>query len=192
MPRKRDGNSTYQGRIARGLAKGLSRSQARGHPRAGERHTSAKAAERKPDRKLLEGLKALRETGSLTKASQKAKVAPERLRHFVQRLDFVERRGRRYSVGEDPWWRRVIFYSGGHKVDTVVQGYEPARLAGLYWEAVSEFRQTNDPAFLAPFQGVQIKDVNDNTYTFETRPNVVYRLANEGLSSFEQVYQIVV
>ena len=189
---KRDYAAEFQRRIAHGLAKGLSRSQARGHPRAGERHASAKTAERKPDRKLLEGLKALRETGSLTKASQKAKVAPERLRHFVQRLDFVERRGRRYSVSEDPWWRRVIFYSGGRKVDTAVEGYEPARLAGLYWEAVGEFLRTNDPAYLAPFQAVQLKDVNDNAYTFETRPNVLYRLANDGLNSFEQVYRIVV
>jgi hypothetical protein len=190
--RKRDYRAEYQRRTARGTAKGLSRSQARGHPRATERHASAKAAERKPDRRLLEGLKALRETRNLGDAARRARVAPERLRHFVQRLDFVERRGRRYSVGEDPWWRRVIFYSGGHKVDTVVQGYEPARLAGLYWEAVGEFLRTNDPAYLAPFEGVQIKDVNDNAYTFETRPNVVYRLANEGLSSFEQVYRIIV
>jgi hypothetical protein len=188
---KRDHQAEYQRRVARGLAKGLTRSQARGHPRAGERHTSPKAAERR-DRALLEGLRALRETGSLSEASRRSRVAPERLRRFVQGLDFVEKRGARYVVGEDPWIRRVIFYSGGHKVDTVVQGYEPARLAGLYWEAVGEFLRTNDPAYLAPFEGVQIKDVNDNAYTFETRPNVVYRLANEGLSSFEQVYRIIV
>src|SRR5438477_8752546 len=135
MPRRRNGRTSYQRRIARGLAKGLTRSQARGHPRVAERYASTKATERKPDRRLLEGLKALRETRNLGDAARRARVAPERLRHFVQRLDFVEKRGRRYSVGEDPWLRRVIFYSGGRKVDTVVEGYEPARLAGLYWEA---------------------------------------------------------
>lgn len=190
--RQRDYRAEYERRVARGVAKGLTRSQARGHPRAAERHLSTKAAERKPDRRLLEGLKALRETRNLGDAARRAGVAPERLRHFVRQLDFVEKRGARYVVGEDRWGRRVIFYSGGRKVDTVVEGYEPARLAGLYWEAVGEFLRTNDPAHLAPFQGVQIKDANDNAYTFETRPNVLYRLANEGLNSFEQVYRIVV
>jgi hypothetical protein len=192
MPRRRDHAAEYQRRIARGLAKGLTRSQARGHPRAAERHLSTKAAELKPDRRLLEGLKALRETRNLGDAARRARVAPERLRHFVHQLDFVEKRGARYVVGEDRWVRRVIFYSAGHKVDTIVQGYEPARLAGLYWEAVGEFLRTNDPAYLAPFEGVQIKDFNENAYTLETRPNVLYRLANEGLNSFEQVYKIVV
>jgi hypothetical protein len=110
----------------------------------------------------------------------------------VRRLDFVGKRSGRYVVGEDLWHRRVIFYSGGRKVDTVVQGYEPATLAGLYWDAVGEFIGTNDPAYLAPFQGVQIKDADDNAYTFEARPNVLYRLANEGLNNFEQVYKIAV
>jgi hypothetical protein len=191
MDRKRDFKAEYRRRVARGLAKGLSRSQARGHPRSAERHASAKAAERKPDRRLLEGLKALRETRNLGDAARRAGVAPERLRHFVRGLDFVEKRGARYVVGEDLWHRRVIFYANGRKVDTVVQGYEPARLAGLYWEAVGEFLRTNEPAYLAPFEGVQVKDANGDAYTFETRPNVLYRLANEGLNSFEQVYRIV-
>lgn len=184
--------SPYQRRIARGLARGLSVSQARGHPRPGERHVSSKAAGHRPDRKLFEGLKALRETRNIGQAAKRAKVAPERLRNFVRGLDFVEKRGGRYSVGKDPWIRRVIFYSNGRKVDTLVQGYEPARLIGLYWDAVGDFLSANEPAYLAPYEGVQVRDYSGKTYVFETRPNVLYRLDNEGLNSFEQIYKIVV
>lgn len=190
MPRRHKRLSPYQRRLARNLAKGFSRSQARGHPRTGEPHISAKAATRKPDRRLLEGLGALRKTGSLTAASRQSKVSPERLRRFAHSLDFVEKQGGRYVVGEDTWQRRVVFYSNGRKVTTAVEGYEEARRVGLYWEAVGEFLRTNDPAYLAPFKGVQISA--GKTYTLETRPNVIYRLAAEGIDPFEQVYQIVV
>jgi hypothetical protein len=192
MARTRDYRAEYQQRLARGLAKGMSRSQARGHPKAGQRHASPKAAERRADRALLEGLRALRETGSLTEASRKTKVAPERLRRFAQSLDFVEKRGRRYSVGEDPWIRRVLLYSNGRRVTTAVQGYEEARRVGLYWEAVREFKNANDRTYLAPFVGAQITDASGKKYTLETRPNVLYRLLAAGGDSFEQVYQIVV
>src|SRR3954468_12466874 len=98
--RRRNYRAEYESRVARGLANGRTRSQARGHPRAAERHVSTKAAERKPDRRLLEGLKTLREVRNLGDAARRAGVAPERLRHFVRKLDFVEKRGARYVVGE--------------------------------------------------------------------------------------------
>jgi hypothetical protein len=190
--RSRDYAAEYRRRISRGLAKGLSRSEARGHPRAGERHLSTKAAERRSERKLLEGLRALRETGNLCEASRRAKVAPERLRRFVQGLDFVEKRDGRYSVGEDRWIRSVTFYADDRQIITAVRGYEEARRVGLYWEAVGQFLKTNDPAHLAPFVGVEITSFLGQRYTLETRPNAVYRLNAAGGDTFEQVYKIVV
>src|SRR5690349_14661026 len=106
MPRRdRDYAAEYRRRIAQGLAKGQSRSQARGHPRTDEAPASTKAVSRPLDRKLLEGLKVLRETRNLSEASRRTKIAPERLRRFVKGLNFVEKKGGRYSVGEDPLQR---------------------------------------------------------------------------------------
>jgi hypothetical protein len=190
MPRKpRDYRAEYRRRIARGLAKGVSRSQARGHPRAREKHLSPKASS---NRRLEAGVAALRKTKSLSAAAKQAKVAPERLRRYLKDLDFVEKPRGRWVVGTDPRLRTVLIYTAGKKQKIVVEGYEPAALAGSYWNAVGEFLRTNDRSHLAPFVGVQINDAVGRAYTLETRPNVLYRLSNEGMNSFEQVYRIVV
>jgi hypothetical protein len=190
MPRKkRDYAAEYRRRIARGLAKGVSRSQARGHPRATEPYLSPG---RTANRKLEAGVAALRKKKSLKAAARDVKVSPERLRRYLKDLDFVEKRRGRWVVGTDPRLRAVLIYSDGKKQRIVVQGYEPAALTGSYWNAVSEFLRTNDPVHLAPFVGIQIRDANGKPYMLETRPNVLYRLASEGLDSFEQMYRIVV
>jgi hypothetical protein len=186
---KRNYAAEYRRRVARGLAKGLSRSQARGHPRASEAYLSPK---RTANQKLEAGVAALRRRKSLRAAAREVKVSPERLRRYLKDLDFVEKQRGRWVVGTDPRLRVVLIYTDGKKQRIVVQGYEPAALTGSYWNAMGDFLRTNDPTHLAPFVGVQIGDANGKPYRLETRPNVLYRLANEGLDSFEQVYRIVV
>ena len=189
MARKRDYRAEYQRRIARGAAKGLSRSQARGHPRTSEQYLSPG---RIANRQLEAGVAALRKTKSVSAAARQAKVAPERLRRYLKDLDFVQKQRGRWVVGSDTRIRRVVIYADGQKRNVAVQGYEPAALVGSYWNAVGEFLSTNDPDYLAAFVGVQVADANGKKYTFETRPNVLYRLYEEGGETFEQIYRIVV
>jgi hypothetical protein len=80
---QRDYQAEYARRIARGLAKRLSRSQARGHPRKGELPISPKFHTQAINPKLDAGLKALRQKKGLTAAAREAHVAPERLRRYV-------------------------------------------------------------------------------------------------------------
>jgi hypothetical protein len=190
MPRqKRNYRGEYQRRLARGLAKGLTRSQARGHPRAAEQYV---AAGRVSTRQLEAGVAALRKTRSLSAAARQTKLAPERLRRYLKDLDFIEKQRGRWVIGTDPRLRPVLIYTEGQKRKIIVQGYEPAALAGSYWNAVGNFLETNDPAHLAPFVGVQITDAYGRAYPLETRPNVLYRLEAAGGDTFEQVYKIVV
>src|SRR5438067_426609 len=92
---RRDHAAEYQRRLGRGRARGLTPSQARGHPRAGEQYV---AATRVSTRKLEAGVAALRKTKNLSAAARQAKVAPEGLRRYLKDLDFVQKKRGRWVV----------------------------------------------------------------------------------------------
>ena len=77
----RDYKAEYARRTARGTAMGISRSQARGHPKPKESSVSSKRPPRPiEDDRLQLAFKVLRQEKSLTAAARAAKVSPERLR----------------------------------------------------------------------------------------------------------------
>jgi len=188
----RDYKAEYARRIARGAAKGISRSQARGHPKPSE----AAIASRRPPRPIEDGrlqlaLKVLRQEKSLSAAARAAKIAPERLRHFATDRDIIERQGRRWIVRQQlP--RRMLLFSDGRAVQVIVGDFTAASKVGRFMSAVSHFLRTNNPAGLREFEGVSVTDVSGGTHPFETRPNALYRLASAHDQSFEHIYRIVI
>lgn len=191
MARKRDYKAEYRRRIERGLEKGLSKSQARGHPRSGEKHSSARASPPRYDRRLEAGLKEMRRGKSLKAAARSAHVAPERLRNYASQTGVVQKERSRWVIKDDYRPRQVQVFSGGQAHEITVAGYAESELVGAYMSAVGKFLSTNDPAYLAPYVGKWVTDVNGKIYPFETRRNTLYRLNNSGGESFEQVYRIV-
>lgn len=189
--KKRDYKAEYRRRIERGRAKGLSRSQARGHPHSGEGHASKRRSTPNYDRKLEAGLKEMRRGKSLKASARSVHVAPERLRNYAAQTGVVRKEGRRWVVKDDRRPRQVQIFSSGRALAILVSGYAEAELVGRYRAAVGEFLRTNDVSNLRPFVGEQVADVNGVSYLLETRPNSLYRLHASGVEPFEQVYKIV-
>jgi len=190
MAPRRDYRAEYARRVARGRARGLSRSQARGHPSPGEALVSARTVPRY-DPRLEEGIREMRAGKSLNAAALSIHKAPERLRRYAQQTGVVAKQRGRWIVGRDTRLRVVPLYSEGEELRVRVADYDTAKKAGDYMAAVGQLLRTNDAAHLAPFVGDGVRDITGTWYPFETRPNVLYRLAASPAEPFEQVYRIV-
>jgi hypothetical protein len=188
--RKRDYAAEYARRISRAATKGLSRSQARGHPKPGEASVSIRKVP-KPiaDDRLQRALRTLRQEKSLSAAAKAARLSPERLRRLAQSKGAIRKKGRRWIIDPD-LERRMRLYSRGREIRVAVFG-EAASKIGAYLNAIRSFTETNDYNLLQPFVGQSITDTAGKAHPFETNPNTLYRLTTAGEGTFEQVYRLV-
>ena len=189
---KRDYRAEYARRIARAVAKGNSRSQARGHPKPTEVIMGTKRPSRPiEDDRLQLALKVRQQDRSLAFAAREAKISPERLRRYATEKNIIERQGPRRIVRQQlP--RRMLLFSDHRAVQVVVGDFPSASKVGRFMSAVSAFLRTKNPAGLREFEGVSVRDISGKTYPFETRPNALYRLVSAHDQSFEHIYRIVI
>jgi hypothetical protein len=191
MPkRKRDYKAEYARRIGRGLAKGLTRAQARGHPAPAQALASNPTSIAPYDPRLEVGFRWIKDGKSLSAAAKEAHVSPERLRRYVQGQRIAERRGRRWVALPDTRRRRVLMYSEGRAL-TVTVDLSGAQEVGAYMSSVGNFLESNDTGYLTWFERGWVEDIRGRRHPFETDPNTLYRLAHTGDETFEQVYRIV-
>lgn len=188
MTRQRDYKAEYQRRIANAAKRGLSRSQARGHARSGEKPIRPKPV--KSDAGLEAALKRLREIGNQSLAAKHAGVSAERLRRFLRENSLAERRGKRWHI-TDKRSRRMTVISGGEAREITLRDFDQSSLNGKHLAAVSAFLRTNDIDLLNPFDGQSVIDTKGKAHPLETDPNALYRLAHAGSEVFHEVYRLI-
>ena len=83
-------------------------------------------------------------------------------------------------------------YSDKREKIVTVGDFKQASLVGKYMSAVGHFLKSNDRTHLNPFVGKSVTDIKQKSHRLETGPKTLYRLAQTGGSTFEQVYRIVI
>lgn len=190
MSKPRDFKAEYRLRVNRALMAGFSRSQGRGHAKAGEAPIRAPPNREASRARLEAALKELRRTQNQARAAAEAGVSTERFRKFIRENELAKRQGRKWVFDDQRTREMTALTTTGSRV-LKVAGFEQTSLIGRHEAAVKNFLQTNDASLLAPFKGQSVKDTAGRTHFLETRPNTIHRLANSDFEAFEMVYRLI-
>ena len=132
MPRQRDYKAEYQRRITSAKRRGLSRSQARGHAKAGEARLKSPPAIN--DAKLIDALAAFEQGKSVGQAAKAAGVSPERFSRYLQDQGLVTKAERRWRFVGKPHCEMLVI-SNGDMAMLKLASFEQASLNGKYLKA---------------------------------------------------------
>ena len=188
MARKRDYKAEYKRRLANAARRGLSRSQARGHAKAGEKSIRARRATNSAQ--LESALKAYRQTGRQIDAARSVGVSVELLRRYLRENVSIKRRGRTLVI-DDNRTREMTIISKGRVSKAILPNFDAASLNGEYLSAVRAFLLSNEPSPLRRFEGSSVTDTAGKSHPFKTDPNTLYQLAAAGTELFHNIYRLV-
>jgi hypothetical protein len=195
VARQRDYKAEYQRRIARGVARNLTRSQARGHPGVREAYASgrSRAPLEKADAAIQKAIAAMRSGKSLAATAKAHKVSRERLSAFAKSSADATFSGKRWTFNGDSDRLHVPIIAKGHpnSVNIWVRGERSARLAGEHYEEAGRAIEKPSlfPMFEKRWSGVTITDLKGREFEFETDPNAVYRAMHADEVDWSRIYQ---
>jgi hypothetical protein len=185
MARQRNYKLEYQRRISRGLATGMSRSAARGHPRAADLPKAEQASIDRAsavERALGHMRRGLSQSASATLSGVSVEaLRRHRLLHTRSLLE-----GRRWVIFD---LRPQGFWIASQgKLISVTLANDDGSQVSAYWRAVDRFLATNDDEHLFPFEGDGVYDVKGQYHPFETRPNVLRKMEAVDDLNFIEIY----
>jgi hypothetical protein len=185
--RKRNYAKEYLIRIARGLAGGKSRAQARGHARAVDVVSGSSLQPFRRSEPLEDALKLMKKGVSQKEAAKQSGVSAETLRRFQKANTTSQREGRRWVIVDTRPVSVVMATQG--KMRTVTVSHDASSDISRHWIAINLFLETNDASHLAAFVGKGLRDTSGAFHPFETRPNVLRKLDSVGELSFVDIYR---
>ena len=190
MAQNRDYKAEYARRKARGLAKGLSLSQVRGHPKTGEAFVSRKRPAKVTPPKIEAAIKLMNSGRSMTASAKEAGTSPSRFAWYLNEMGLGNKAGKRWVIG-DRRPRRVPLIINAQTKSIIVPGFAEASRVGHYHNDVKRFLETQELAFLNRYRSLTVKDISGKEYAFETDPNMIIRHALKDEPDFPEVYQII-
>jgi hypothetical protein len=185
--KKRNYAKEYLIRIARGLAGGKSRAQARGHARAVDVVSGSSLQPFRRSEPLEDALKLMKKGVSQKEAAKQSGVSAETLRRFQKANTTSQREGRRWVIVDTRPVSVVMATQG--KMRTVTVSHDASSDISRHWIAINLFLETNDASHLAAFVGKGLRDTSGAFHPFETRPNVLRKLDSVGELSFVDIYR---
>jgi hypothetical protein len=190
--RGRNYHLEYLRRLERASKRGLSKSQARGHPRAGEKSISAKARDALRDARLQQGLRALRKGDTLADAARSSGLSSERLRKYITDRNIGRKHNGKWTLIQRRLrWEWAIF-TEGTMIFIIVRDPAMSSLIGSYLNAVRQFLNTNDASLLKRYRDAFVKDAMGRKYRLETNPNTLYRLDLAERETPEEHYKFAI
>jgi hypothetical protein len=170
------------------MSKGLSRSQARGHARAGERPKPSRHAKINPKSNEEHAIKVMAGGFTLRDAAKGFGLSEQHLRRYLKENVNATRKGRQWII-DDQRPRQFPVYSEGELKTLTLKPYEASE-AGSFMHSAGRFLRTGDRQLLEPHEGRGVADVNRRFHRFETDPNRLYELDSAGEPNFPEIYRI--
>lgn len=180
----RNYKAEYLRRIANALAKGKSRSAARGHPTAADLPKPVGPIDRLSS--LEKALVRIKRGETQKSAARSEGVSAEKLRVY-QKLNTNSRRlGNRWVIADT---RPVpMFVATRGKLKTITVPADETSEIGRYWSHVNKYLDTNKLEHLEPFVGRGVRDVEGRFHPFEVEQNVLRKLDSVGELDFLEIY----
>ena len=189
--RIRDTKAEYRRRIERAAARGLSRSQARGHPKAGEVYIAARRAKAPAfDERLEAAIRDMRRGKPLGEAARDLKVGRERLSTYAKAHVGARRVAGSWTFDDRRARETPVITPDG--VVAIVTNYEGSHVAGQHWHEAHQAMANHawQESFERRWSDRFVRDVRGKRHMLASDLNDVYAAIHANDEPFEMIYRI--